>query len=254
MFGYFRDGDRRFRGEICDGIVIPDPEYIDVDDEYDLSALQILPPSVPTKIVCAGLNYIDHAAELGMELPTEPLIFLKPPSALIGHGDAIVCPPESSRVDYEAELGIIIGKRIHGLTPEEIENDEDIIEGFTCFNDVTARDIQKREGQWTRAKGYDTFAPAGPFAVTPADLDDAHLDPENLRIRSFVNNEVRQDSSTSGFIFSIPELISAISKIMTLEKGDIIATGTPPGIGQIVPGDVVDIDIRGIGRLSSRVV
>lgn len=254
MYGFFRHGDHVFRGVIFDGIVYPDPEYSETDDEYDLRALTILPPVRPTKIVCAGLNYIAHADELKMDLPDEPLIFLKPPSAIIGCGDDIVCPPESTRVDYEAELAVVIGKKCKDLSADDVSADPDIIAGYTCFNDVTARDIQHREGQWTHAKGYDTFAPTGPFVATPEDFADAGLSPDDLRIRSYVNGVVRQDSRTSDFIFPIPELIAAMSRIMTLEAGDLIATGTPPGVGRIMPGDTVDIEIEGIGRLRNTVV
>lgn len=193
----------------------------------------------PTKIICVGLNYKDHAKELNMPLPEEPILFMKPISSLIGPEDSIIYPKMSKRVDYEAELAIII---------KNIEENEvmDYIEGFTCLNDVTARDLQKKDGQWTRAKSFDTFCPIGPKVVKG-------INPNNVKIQSFLNGELKQDSNTSNFIFKVEELVSFISKIMTLTPRDIIATGTPSGIGPMKKDDIIEIKIEGIGTLRNYV-
>ncbi|NOR47075.1 MAG: 2-hydroxyhepta-2,4-diene-1,7-dioate isomerase, partial [Methanosarcinaceae archaeon] len=181
-----------------------------------------------------------------METPDEPLIFMKPPSAVIGHGDKIIYPKASQQVDYEAELAVVIGKRCRNITADRAN---DVIAGYTCFNDVTARDFQRQDGQWTRAKSFDTFAPFGPYIASPDEFD-----PENAPIKSRINGELRQDSNTSNLIFDIPTLIEFISGIMTLELGDIIATGTPAGVGELQRGDVVEVEIEGIGILRNEVV
>ncbi len=221
--------------------------------EYDINAGRIggpvvieklLPPVVPSKIVCVGLNYRDHAAELDMSLPEEPVLFLKPVSTLIGNGDAIVLPPQSQRVDYEAELAVVIGHRCRNVSAADAA---DHIFGYTCLNDVTARDLQQRDSQWTRAKSFDTFCPLGPWIETAVE------DPHCLAIRAFVNGELRQQSSTANLIFNCFELVSFISGIMTLETGDVIATGTPAGIGALKTGDQVAVEIEGIGRLENEV-
>lgn len=255
MFGRFQYNEIVFTGEIFDGIVYPDPVYQNLDDEYPLSSLLILPPAKPSKIICVGLNYADHAKELNMEIPENPVLFLKPPSAVLSHDGLIQYPPESEQVDYEAELGIVIGKTCRNVS--EIDA-FDYVLGYTCFNDVTARDLQRADGQWTRAKGFDTFAPFGPFIVTPEELDRQNLTPGNLSIVCRVirndNEEIRQNSSTSEFIFDIPKLISFISSVMTLEAGDVIATGTPPGVGELLVGDIVEVEIEGVGILRNTVV
>ncbi|NPA49262.1 MAG: fumarylacetoacetate hydrolase family protein [Thermodesulfobacteria bacterium] len=212
-------------------------------EEVSFSQVKLLAPSSPSKIVALGLNYRDHARELGLPLPEEPLIFLKPPSAVIGPGEEIILPPESKRVDYEAELAIVIKRRARRVSPEEAF---DYILGYTCFNDVTARDLQQKDGQWTRAKSFDTFAPFGPWIETG-------LDPSDLRVRSYLNGSLRQDSSTAELIFPVPEIVSFVSRVMTLEPGDLIATGTPPGIGPLAPGDGIEIEIEGVGRLKNYV-
>lgn len=254
MLGRFQYNDVIFSGEVFDGVVYPDPVYQQLDDEYPLSSLLILPPSLPSKIVCVGLNYTDHAKELNMELPKTPILFLKPPSAILAHEGLILYPPKSGQVDYEAELGIVIGKKCRRISEE---NALDYILGYTCFNDVTARDLQRADGQWTRAKSFDTFAPAGPFIVTPEELARQNLSPGNLSVSCRVirgqNEEVRQSSSTKELIFDIPKLISFISSVMTLEKGDLIATGTPPGVGELLVGDTVEVEIEGIGVLRNTV-
>jgi len=197
----------------------------------------------PTKIICVGLNYHCHAKELGMNTPRHPIIFLKPLTALISPEENIIYPNMSKRVDYEAELAVIIKNKIKDIEEKNvIEN----IEGFTCLNDVTARDLQKKDGQWTRAKSFDTFCPIGPRIVKD-------IDPNNLKIQSFLNGELKQDSNTSDLIFKPKELVSFISKIMTLMPGDIISTGTPKGIGPMQKGDKIEIKIEGIGILRNYV-
>ncbi len=198
----------------------------------------------PTKIVGIGQNYRAHAAEMGKGIPEEPLMFLKPPSALIKDGDAIERPAGYERVDYEGELGVVIAKRARRVPRERAL---EYVAGYTCVNDVTVRDLQKKDGQWTRAKGFDTFCPVGPRVV-------AGLDPSNLRIRTRVNGVVKQDSSTSDLIFDVPTLIAFVSQHQTLEEGDLISTGTPSGVGNLAAGDVVEIEIEGIGVLRNPVI
>lgn len=206
---------------------------------------QLLPPCKPSKIIAVGLNYTDHAEEFGKPVPDEPIIFLKPPSAVIGPDEEIIYPSQASRVDYEAELAVVISKPCRGVSPDEAP---DYILGFTCGNDVTERVFQKKDGQWTRAKGFDTFCPLGPVVETS-------LNPyEGLTITSRVNGQTRQLSSTANMIWGVNELVSFISSIMTLRTGDVILTGTPAGVGELNPGDTVEIEISGIGVLSNPVV
>jgi 2-keto-4-pentenoate hydratase/2-oxohepta-3-ene-1,7-dioic acid hydratase in catechol pathway len=208
-----------------------------------LAGATLLPPCSPSKIVAVGLNYRDHAQELGFPIPEEPIIFLKPPTTIIGPGDAIRYPSMSSRVDYEAELGIVIRERASAITPAEAAGR---ILGFTCANDVTARDLQKKDGQWTRAKSFDTFCPIGPWIETD-------LDPGDLLVESYLNGERKQSSRTSNFIFTVPRLVSFISNVMTLDAGDLIITGTPAGIGPMQTGDEIEVRVEGIGSLKNRV-
>jgi len=203
--------------------------------------VRFLPPVKPTKIICIGLNYIDHAEELGMAIPEEPIIFLKPPSSVIGHEEIIELPSVSKRIDYEGELAVVIAKRCKNVRRE---NAEDYILGFTCFNDVTARDLQSKDGQWTRSKSFDTFAPIGPYVACFKSVDD-------LKIRTRLNGKVVQDSKTSNMVFDVPTLVEFISSIMTLERFDVIATGTPPGVGSLKHGDVVEVEIERIGVLKN---
>ncbi len=209
-----------------------------------LKKIKLLTPTEPTKIVCVGLNYRDHAEELGMPIPKEPVLFLKPPSSANAHEEEIIIPPISNRVDYEAELAVVIGRRCRDVSPEDAER---YILGYTCFNDVTARDLQKKDGQWTRAKGFDTFAPFGPFVVSPDEV------PEEMEIKLYLNGKLKQRGTTKNMIFSVPEIISFVSQVMTLLPGDVIATGTPPGVGPMSNGDEVVVEISGIGRLVNRV-
>ena len=197
----------------------------------------------PTKIACVGRNYADHARELGNEVPAAPLLFLKPPSAIIGDGEAIVLPEASSRVEFEAEIGVVIARRLRGASAEEAEG---CIGGFVCLNDVTARDLQKSDGQWTRAKGFDTFCPVSP-AVTG-------LDWRNLTVVARVNGQERQRGKSSDMVFSIPVLLAYISGVMTLEPGDLVATGTPAGVGPLAHGDVVEVEVSGVGVLRNPVM
>jgi len=210
---------------------------------YPLDRVELLPPSVPSKIVCVGRNYTAHADELGNEVPEEPLFFFKPPSALIGPEEDIVLP-DSPRVDYEAELAVVIGRRCRNVSEEEAL---DFVLGYTCMNDVTDRAAQRWEKNWVRAKGFDTSAPLGPAILTRDEGDG----PFHIALR--LNGSLRQEGTTESMIHPIPRLIAAISSIMTLEPGDVIATGTPAGVGRLSPGDVVEITIDGIGTLRNRV-
>jgi 2-keto-4-pentenoate hydratase/2-oxohepta-3-ene-1,7-dioic acid hydratase in catechol pathway len=203
--------------------------------------LRLLPPVMPSKIVCVGLNYKDHAAETGKPLPAEPLIFIKPRTAVIGPGDAIRIPPGVGRVDHEAELGIVIGRRAHRVPRKQAWN---YVLGLICVNDVTARDLQKKESQYTRCKGFDTFAPIGPCVATaPGGVNGGRT------VEGWVNDQRRQSSSTAHLIFPVDHLIEFVTFVMTLEPGDIIATGTPEGIGPIADGDTVRVVVEGVGEL-----
>jgi len=211
--------------------------------EVPLTSVRLLAPCEPSKIVAVGVNYVDHAAEFKKDLPKEPLLFLKPSTAVLDPLSPIRLPARSRRVDYEAELAVVIGKRASGVSPEEASG---FILGYTCINDVSARDLQKEDGQWTRAKGFDTFAPLGPWIVTD-------LSPDNLKIESYLNGERRQSASTAQLIFNVPALVGFISQVMTLLPGDVIATGTPAGVGPMKAGDTIEIVIEGIGRLANPV-
>jgi len=208
---------------------------------YKLQDVTLDVPVLPSKIVCVGLNYTNHAKELGMDLPEEPIIFIKPPSAVIGHLDNIVYPKYSTQVDYETELGIVISKEAHHVRSE---NAGEFIGGYTVINDVTARDKQRKDIQWTRAKSFDTFAPIGPCIET-------ELNPMNQKISLMLNNVLKQNSNTKNMIFDVYELIEFISEVMTLKPGDIIATGTPPGVGPMKVGDIVEAKVEGIGILKN---
>ena len=218
--------------------------YTENGKKHDINNLKILPPCTPTKIIAVGLNYRDHAEEMKKQLPQEPMLFLKPNTAVIADNEEIVYPSHmSERVDYEGELAVVIGKVAHMVEEADSEN---YIFGYTCINDVTARDLQARDIQFTRGKGFNTFAPVGPYI-------DTGIDPSNLDIQTRLNGEVRQNSNTSNLIFNTRKLVSFISKVMTLFPGDIIATGTPGGIGSMQPGDKVEVEISGIGILTNTV-
>jgi 2-keto-4-pentenoate hydratase/2-oxohepta-3-ene-1,7-dioic acid hydratase in catechol pathway len=215
----------------------------DTDERVPRSGARLLAPVTPSKIVCVGRNYRAHAAELGNDVPAEPLIFFKPPSSIIGPDDTIELPEASTHIDHEAELGVVIGSRCRRVSAEQAL---DYVFGYTCVNDVTARDLQKKDGQWSRAKGFDTFCPAGPFLVTK-------LDPDAVGVRCRVGETLRQDGHTRDMIFSVRNLVAFISGIMTLEPGDLIATGTPHGVGPLAHDDVVHVEIDGIGALRNHV-
>jgi 2-keto-4-pentenoate hydratase/2-oxohepta-3-ene-1,7-dioic acid hydratase in catechol pathway len=212
-----------------------------------------LPIDRPQKIVCVGLNYRDHAEEQGTELPAAPLLFAKWPNTLIGHTDPIVIPPVTKQVDFEAELGVVVGERVRGVSAR---NALDAVRGYVCLNDVSARDLQFSDGQWVRGKSLDSFCPVGPELVPAAEIPD----PQALAIRALVNGEVLQDSSTSNMIFSVAEIVAYVSRAITLEPGDLIASGTPAGVGAfrdpqvwLQPGDEVTIEIDGLGALTNPV-
>jgi len=214
-------------------------------DAMPLSAANLLPPVTPQKIICVGRNYKEHARELGNEVPAEPLIFFKPPSSLLKPRGTVLLPKASSRVDFEGELVLVIGKRVHKLA--ENADLRGVIRGWTLADDVSARDLQKKDVQWARAKGFDTFCPLGPF------VSDEINPMAGVTIETRVNSELKQQASTLDFIFGIPKLLSYITEAFTLEPGDIILTGTPAGVGQLKPGDHVEVSIAGLGRLTHSV-
>lgn len=229
------------------------PTATDADPDVrrgDLSNLpagaRLLPPCAPSKIVCVGRNYADHAKEFNNPTPVEPLIFFKPPSSLIGAGDAIVLPKSSERVDYEGELGVVIGKRARNVKKSDASS---YILGYTCVNDVSARDFQRKDGQWTRGKGFDTFCPVGPCIVPREEVE-----LNKLRVRTFLNGEKKQDAPITDMLFDVGVIIEYVSAFMTLEPGDLIATGTPSGVGPLQPGSRIRIDIEGVGALENTVI
>lgn len=243
----------RYQGEGNVGLVDGEAVYAvegDIFGEWErgervasLQDVQLLAPVQPSKIVCVGRNYAAHAAEHGADVPEEPLLFLKPPSAVIGPGTAIQLPALSSHVEHEAELAVVIGKRCRHVAPADAW---DVVFGYTCANDVTARDLQRSDGQWARAKGFDTFCPVGPAIVTdfvPADVD----------VSCHVNGEVRQRANTRDMVFDIPKLIAAVTVVMTLEPGDLLLTGTPEGVSPITAGDSVEVEVAGLGVLQNQV-
>ncbi len=228
---------RAITGELKD---ITENNYSASPKEYSQEEAAILPPCTPSKILCLGLNYQSHAKELELPIPSDPILFMKPSTALVGPGKAIHYPPHSKRVDYEAELGVVIGKTCYRVKKEKTLN---YVIGYTCANDVTARDHQPKEGQWTYAKSFDTFAPIGPCIETEIS------DPENLKLAGYLNSTEVQQGNTRDHIFPIKELLEHISHCMTLLPGDVIMTGTPSGIGPMQPGDSFEVKIEGIGNL-----
>lgn len=237
-----------YQGQVKTGIYEPDYEKV-IDDQtkevISLSEVKMLVPTVPSKIVCVGRNYAEHAAELGNEVPKEPLLFLKAPSALICHNEPIVIPPQSNQVEHEGELAIVIGKDCKNLT--ENDNPFDDVLGYTCLNDVTARDVQRNDVQFTRGKSFDTFCPILNYLETDLDVC-------NLRVQTRLNGLVKQDGNTLQMVFSVPFLIRYISNQMTLKVGDIIATGTPSGVSKMIAGDVCEVEIDGIGVLRNKII
>lgn len=217
----------------------PFGEYQRFEAKQKLSEVKLLPPCEPSKIIAVGRNYLDHIQEMQSEVPEYPLLFLKPPSSLLSTGEEIIIPPQSQRVEHEAELAVIIGKKARWLTLDDVKS---VVFGYTIANDVTARDLQTRDGQWARAKGFDTFCPLGPWIETD-------FDPADAIISCHVNSAMRQMASTRDMIFSIDRLLMFISSVMTLMPGDVILTGTPAGVSMLEPGDIVTINIDGIGNL-----
>lgn len=249
--GRFKRGEKVFYAVIEENSVIPlsgspfNQHNLKLERTYyPLSEVSFLPPVQPSKIIAVGLNYKDHAEELGMKIPDEPIIFLKPSTSVIGHEGKILYPPQVKQLDYEAELSVVVRKRCRHVSWKDAPQH---ILGFTCGNDVTARDLQRKDGQWTRAKSFDTFAPLGPWVETD-------IKPDNIEIKLFLNGELKQSSVSSQMIFSPFHLLSFISHIMTLYPGDVIMTGTPAGVGPMKPGDKVEVVIEGIGTLKNAVV
>jgi len=220
-------------------------DFKKTDKEFDLNSVELLTPVEPSKIVAVGLNYKDHAKELNMPIPQEPIIFLKPNTCIIGEGKSIIYPSVVGQLDYEAELGIVIKKTAKAV-PEK--RAKEYILGYTCTNDVTARDLQVKDGQWCRSKSFDTFCPLGPFIVNGG------VDPNNLDVKLYLNGILKQSSNTNNFIFRIEQLISFISSVMTLLPGDVISAGTPSGVGPMTIGDEVVVSIEKIGKLTNYVV
>ncbi len=248
-FGRFLFREKVFWGRVETGEVevlkiTPLKGLSETGEVFRLEEVKILAPVTPTKIIGVGLNYRAHAEEMKRVLPEEPLIFLKPSTAVIGPGDNIFLPPDSERIDYEGELGVVIKRACKDVQTEEAA---ECIMGYTCFNDVTARDLQEKDVQYTRAKSFDTFAPIGPFIETD-------VDPDELVIKAYLNGKLKQDAPTSDMIFNVYRLVSFISSVMTLLPGDVIATGTPPGVGKLSPGDRITIEIEGVGSLTNFVI
>ena len=240
-------------GAIKEDLVFPFPENDDsvnksgaltLTDALKISEVKFLPPDTPSKIVCVGRNYAEHAAELGNEVPKEPLLFLKAPSSIITEGEEIIIPPQSEQVEHEGELAVVIGRKCKNLG--ENDNPLEYVFGYACLNDVTARDLQRKDVQFTRAKSFDTFCPISAFIETELDVSD-------VRVTTRVNGIVKQEGKTSQMVFPVPFLIRYISNQMTLNIGDIIATGTPSGVSKLNDGDVVEVDIEGIGILKNSV-
>lgn len=218
--------------------------YRRLEAEIPLQVVRLLAPVRPGKIICVGRNYAEHAREQNVAVPEIPLLFMKPPSAVISPGENIVLPPQSNQVEHEGELAVVIGRAGRWIPAEDALR---YVFGFTAANDVTARDLQRRDGQWTRGKGFDTFCPLGPWIETD-------FDPSDVLVQTRVNGEMRQMASTREMMFPVEQLIAFISSVMTLEPGDVILTGTPAGIGPLLPGDTVEVTVAGIGSLSNPVV
>jgi 2-keto-4-pentenoate hydratase/2-oxohepta-3-ene-1,7-dioic acid hydratase in catechol pathway len=221
----------------------PFSEYRRLEATLSQDEVRLLPPVEPSKIICVGRNYVAHAKEHDADVPTIPLIFLKPPSSVVGQGETVVLPPQSKQVEHEAELAVVIGKRGRWIQPE---NALEYVLGYTAANDVTARDLQRSDGQWTRGKGFDTFCPLGPWIETD-------FDPADAMITCHVNGEMRQMASTRDMVFNVRQLIAFSSSVMTLLPGDLLLTGTPAGVSPLQNGDVVEVTIEGIGKLSNPV-
>ena len=236
----------RFRdpaGSVREGTYDPESDTVAFGgDEYALDdpAIDVLPPTDPSKIVCIGRNYADHAAELGNDVPDRPLLFLKPPNALASHGDTVTVPEGKDRIDWEAELAVVIGEQCKAVDAEDAM---DVVAGFTCMNDVSNRDDQNREQNWVRGKAFDNAAPLGPVMATPEEV------PADASVELRVNGETKQSSDRGHLIFDVPTLIEEITTYLTLEAGDVIATGTPEGVGALADGDTVEVEVEGVGTL-----
>lgn len=241
------DGDVRY-GEWSDGTIRADPKregrVTDETETFEPESVEILPPCDPSKIVCVGLNYADHAKEQNKEIPDRPILFLKGPNTVTSHGETVELLPDKERIEHEAELGVVIGETCRNVPAADAE---DVIAGYTCVNDVSNRDDQRVETNWIRGKAFDDAAPIGPVIASPEDV------PADAAVRCRVNGELKQDSSRDQFIFSVPELIEEITAYMTLEPGDIISTGTPEGVGPISDGDTVEIEVEGVGTLKNEI-
>jgi 2-keto-4-pentenoate hydratase/2-oxohepta-3-ene-1,7-dioic acid hydratase in catechol pathway len=224
--------------------LVSDPAGFDFEP-MPLAEAELLPPVTPSKIVCVGRNYREHAQELGNEVPKEPLLFFKPPSSLLKPGGVVRLPRLSERVDFEGELALVIGQRVRNF--DSAADWRSVVRGFTLANDISARDLQKKDGQWTRAKGFDTFCPVGPLVSDELNLDDG------LTIVTRLNGELRQHGTTLDFIFPVPQVLAAITAAMTLEPGDLVLTGTPAGVGPLKAGDRVEVSVAGLGVLASTV-
>ncbi|MFA5844484.1 MAG: fumarylacetoacetate hydrolase family protein [Coriobacteriia bacterium] len=243
----FTDEDVRYGlADESDITLISDEPFAAWEPEgvVPLHQAKLLAPAIPTKIVCVGINYRGHAKEMGHKIPDEPVIFLKPPTAINGPYGEIHMPDGVESIDYEGELAVIIGRRTHKVAAEEALAH---VLGYCCANDVTARELQRKDGQWTRAKGFDGFCPLGPWVETD-------VEPAELVVQTYLNGELRQSSPTSDMIFDVPTLVSHISHVMTLLPGDVVLTGTPKGVGPMVRGDVIEVRIEGIGGLANKVV
>ncbi|MFC6835825.1 fumarylacetoacetate hydrolase family protein [Halomarina ordinaria] len=214
------------------------------DETFDASEVDVLPPCEPSKIVCIGRNYADHAAERNAEVPDRPMLFLKPPNTVAAHDERITLPAGKERVEHEAELAVVIADRCRNV---DAENAMDVVAGFTCLNDISNRDDQDREQNWVRGKAFDQAAPMGPVVAKPERV------PEDAHVRLRVNGELRQDGTRDQFIFSIPELVEEITRYMTLVPGDVISTGTPAGVGPLADGDTVEVDVEGVGTLRNEI-
>ena len=212
--------------------------------EFALDDVRLLPPVLPSKVIGIGKNYAEHAREMGAEAPQTPLMFLKPSTAVVGHGEAVTLPAQSTQVEFEGEIAVVIGRLARDVPAERVA---DVILGYTCADDVTARDLQRSDGQWTRAKSFDGFCPLGPWIETGAD-------PERLAVRTSVNGQVRQEASATAMVHSITDLVVFVPSVMTLLPGDVILTGTPAGVGALAADDVVDVAVEGVGTLTHRVV
>jgi 2-keto-4-pentenoate hydratase/2-oxohepta-3-ene-1,7-dioic acid hydratase in catechol pathway len=240
---YGRLEDQQFQPLNSSPFLQPLHELAPAGPAVPLDVVTLLAPCQPSKVICIGRNYVEHAAEHGAEVPAEPLVFLKPPSAVVGPDDPVILTPLSQRVEHEAELVAVIGRRARHLQPE---NALEVVLGYTCGNDVTARDLQRRDGQWSRAKGFDTFCPLGPWIET-------ELDWQEQQVECLVNGVVRQSGITRDMVFGVPELLSYVSAVMTLEPGDVLMTGTPSGVSPLRAGDSMSVVVSGIGVLRNPV-